>query len=248
MSSLTPQPIPNIPALFFHEMKLLVIADLHIGIENELREYGVHATSKTTEMKQQLQNLCEVYKPEEIIILGDVKHTIPSSPFIEKKEIHDFLRTLQEYGIIHIVPGNHDGGIQKMIPKKIMVHSSDGFIHGPFGFLHGHRWPHNELLHCEQIIFGHTHPSVMLTDRLGFQTYETCWIKGRFLPETLNEKYKAFNQNLTYLIVPAFNPLCGGIAVNKDGIVGPLKNIINLQDGEVYLLDGSALGAVKDIP
>ena len=40
------QPIPNNPALYIPDLKMLVIADLHIGIENELREYGVNASSQ----------------------------------------------------------------------------------------------------------------------------------------------------------------------------------------------------------
>ena len=37
------QPIPNERALFINSKKVLVIADLHIGIEKELREHGVYS-------------------------------------------------------------------------------------------------------------------------------------------------------------------------------------------------------------
>lgn len=47
--------------------------------------------------------------------------------------------------------------------------------------------------------------------------------------------------------MPAFNPLCGGIAANQEGITGPIGKIMDVKNAEVYLLDGSALGKVKDI-
>ena len=47
--------------------------------------------------------------------------------------------------------------------------------------------------------------------------------------------------------MPAFNQLCGGIAVNREGIAGPIERIMNVDNSEVYLLDGSFLGKVKNI-
>ncbi|EMR73479.1 hypothetical protein MBGDN05_00209 [Thermoplasmatales archaeon SCGC AB-539-N05] len=47
--------------------------------------------------------------------------------------------------------------------------------------------------------------------------------------------------------MPAFNPLCGGSAVNNDGIVGPLGKLMDFGRSQVYLLDGSSLGTVLDI-
>ena len=41
------QPIIDEPALLLKEKKLLVIADLHIGIETELRENGLQVPSQT---------------------------------------------------------------------------------------------------------------------------------------------------------------------------------------------------------
>jgi metallophosphoesterase superfamily enzyme len=40
------QPIINEPALFIENKKILVVADLHIGIENELREHGLNRFQK----------------------------------------------------------------------------------------------------------------------------------------------------------------------------------------------------------
>ena len=51
----------------------------------------------------------------------------------------------------------------------------------------------------------------------------------------------------TIIVMPAFNPLCGGIAVNREGVMGPMGKILDVSQAEVYLLDGSLLGKVKDV-
>ena len=240
------QPILNEPALFIKNKKILVIADLHIGIERELRENGVNTPSQTHTLTNNLVSLCQIYKPNEIILLGDVKHNIPSSTIQERRDVKNFFWDIKEMGSIHIIPGNHDGNIHKLTPREINIHTSKGFIIENIGFTHGHRWPSNEIMKCEQIIIAHTHPTIMLTDRLGHKTFESCWIKGSFVKTKLREKYPE-SSDPQVLILPTFNRLCGGVAVNKDGITGPLGKLIDIQNSQIYLIDGTSLGKVKDI-
>jgi putative SbcD/Mre11-related phosphoesterase len=240
------QPILNEPALFINEKKILVIADLHIGIESELRQKGINTASQIKKITNHFFSLCKKYKPKEIIILGDIKHNIPSSTIQERKDIKIFLEEIQSYGLIHIIPGNHDGNIQKISPNHIIIHPSNGFIINNIGFVHGHRWPSEEIMFCKQIIIGHTHPTVMFVDRLGHKTFEPCWIKGNFNNNKLKEKYPN-SSNPQILVIPAFNPLCGGIAVNNEGITGPLAKIVDTENAEVFLIDGTFLGKIKDI-
>jgi len=241
-----PQPIPYTPALHIEDG--IIIADLHIGIENELREHGVYAASKTYSMKEKLVKLLEEYKPMELFILGDVKHSIPSTPFQEKRELEEFFQTIQRYvERIHILPGNHDGGLEKLLPRGIEFHSSNGIVIDDIGLLHGHSWPSEELMKTRIIVFAHTHPTIKLKDRMGLPVTEQCWVKGFFIEEKLREKYSSYNRNLQFLIMPSFNPLCGGVAVNEEELVGPMKNIINILEAEVYLLDGSLLGILRNL-
>jgi putative SbcD/Mre11-related phosphoesterase len=239
------KPIPNEPVLIV-DNKILVIADLHIGIESELREQGINTSSKLNTMKNHLILLCEKYKPKEIILLGDIKHNIPSSTIQERKDVKNFLEIIKNYGIIHIIPGNHDGNIQKISPLDVNIHPSDGFIIKNLGFIHGHRWPSEEIMQCKQIISAHSHPAIMLTDRLGYKSFEPCWIKSKFIKNKLREKYPN-STNPEILIMPAFNPLCGGIAANQEGVTGPIGKIIDIRNAQIYLIDGTSLGKIKDI-
>jgi putative SbcD/Mre11-related phosphoesterase len=240
------QPIPNEPALFIKNKQILVVADLHIGIDSQLREQGLHITLQAQKMMDHLFSICENVKPKEIILLGDIKHNIPSATFQERKDVRNFLEKIKEFGQVHIIPGNHDGFIQKLSPDEINIHPSDGFIVENIGFTHGHRWPSNDIMKCEQIIIAHTHSTIMFTDRLEYKTFESCWIKGRFLKSKLKEKYPD-SEDPEILVMPAFNPLCGGVAANQDGITGPIGKIIDIQNSQIYLVDGTSLGRVKDI-
>ena len=246
MQKLGLQPILNEPALFINEKKILVIADLHIGIETELSEKGINTTSQTEKIKNHFFKLYKNFKPKEIVLLGDIKHNIPSSTIQERKDVKNFLEEIQSYGVIHIIPGNHDCNIQKISPMKTIIHPSYGFIIENIAFVHGHRWPCEEIMNCKQIIMGHTHPTIMFTDRLGFKTFEPCWIKSNFYNNKLKEKYPN-SKNPEILVMPAFNPLCGGIAVNKEGVTGPLGKIINIENAQIFLIDGTFLGKIKDI-
>lgn len=240
-------PVPHAPVLWIHELKMLVLADLHIGIENELKEHGLQVPSQTLKMKKKLFHLAEEYKPETIIILGDIKHSIPSTPFLEKKELYNFLEGLLDFASVHVIPGNHDGSIKHFIPDDIQLHSSKGFQINSIGFVHGHRWPKRSIMNGEFLFCGHSHPTVMLSDRLNYQNFEPCWVKTSLLKENMKKRYDHFNPDLKVVVFPAFNLLCGGSAVNKDGLVGPLKNIVDLANADLFLLDGTDLGKAKRI-
>jgi len=240
------QPTLDEPALLLKEKNLLVIADLHIGIERELQENGLQVPSQTNLMEQRLLSILQTYEIHDIILLGDVKHNIPTSTIQERTDVKRFLDVITPFSKLHIIPGNHDGNIDRLLSSEIIMHPSDGFVFERIGFIHGHRWPKKDIMQCEQLIIGHTHPTIMLTDRLGYRSFEQCWVRSSCVPQKLQEKYPSF-KNMQVLIMPAFNPLCGGVAVNKDPLLGPFGSILNVENAEVYLLDGSSLGRVKDI-
>jgi len=49
------------------------------------------------------------------------------------------------------------------------------------------------------------------------------------------------------LILPVFNPLCGGFAVNVEGIVGPIDHLVEEEKAEIYLLDETRIGTLKQL-
>ncbi|MEF8879748.1 MAG: metallophosphoesterase [Candidatus Thermoplasmatota archaeon] len=248
MNSTEIQPVIDHPALYIQKKQIMVIADLHIGIESELHEYGVNVELQTKKMTERVTQLCDEYKPKKIVIVGDVKHNIPSSTFLERNDVKDFLHSIKNLSEIDIVVGNHDGNIKKLVPNEINVHPSTGFTEGDVGFIHGHCWPSKKVMQKDTLVMAHTHPTIRLTDRRGFKKYEPCWLKTHIVKnEIMDEKYPSLPGKSELVVTPAFNPLCGGIAVNQEGIVGPIGRISDIGNADVYLLDGSSLGKVKNI-
>ena len=91
------EPIPNEPALLLgSKKKTLILADLHIGIEVELRESGINIPSQTEKMALHLIELCKEYDiPKDVLQMKTRKREIVqarqllmvSSHYIENKNL-----------------------------------------------------------------------------------------------------------------------------------------------------------------
>lgn len=74
------------------------------------------------------------------------------------------------------------------------------------------------------------------------------------LSQKIKERYKVETTGkLEFIIMPAFNRLLGGTPVNvkrnNDELLGPLlkNNFVNMNESEIYLLDGTYLGKLKNL-
>ncbi len=100
-------------------------------------------------------------------------------------------------------------------------------------------------MQCDYVIMGHTHPTIQLRDHLGYTISQPCWVKSVFSPRKTQKRYGDSNPQL--IVVPPFNPLCGGIPVNVEGLAGPLGKLANVNKGTIYLLNGTNLGKVENL-
>jgi putative SbcD/Mre11-related phosphoesterase len=233
------------PALLID--KVLVIADLHIGLEHEIQESGITIPSQIEKIKERLDILIKKTKANHLVILGDVKHQVPDISWQEFKEIPEFFDHFKIN--ISIVKGNHDGNLERLV-KNRDIHESSGFKIKKYGFIHGHAWPDINLLDCEYLIMAHVHPAIEFYSA-GFRAVEPCWLKSRINKASLKKKYKLNSDLKQGIIIPAFNHLIGGMAFNSRDFkpLGPLlkNNVLKWKDSEVYLLDGTFLGNLKNL-
>jgi len=246
--------IKNYPALFIPEIKALVIADLHIGISYELYKSGINIPSQVKGMKKTIEKLMKQTKARRLIILGDVKHDVPGISIQEMREIPEFLKSLSKKIKLDVCLGNHDTYLKEILPEDIKLRSTKGFKIKKFGFNHGHAWPFKELMTCDHLIIGHTHPTIQFTDKFGYRIVEPVWIKSKIDQEKVKERYKVKKTGkLEVIIMPAFNNLLGGTPVNikttSDELLGPLlkNDLIGMNNADLYLLDGTYLGKLKNI-
>lgn len=182
---------------------------------------------------------------DKLLILGDLKHRIPSVGYRENKEIGPFLERLGEsFESITVVSGNHDGGISSILSQSIRAVSGRGVRIDDVGAFHGHVWPSESVMEANKIVMGHTHPSVLMTDSLGAKTNEKCWIRAKLNKEAVARRYKHCPSEL--VVVPAFNPLLTGTPVNSKtrSMIGPVfrNDLVDRGSMRAYLLDGANLG------
>jgi uncharacterized protein len=244
---------PNPAALIKSEKnKTLLIADPHLGWETSLQEKGIHVPSQTEKILNKLTSIIDKYKPQELVILGDVKYTVISSELGEWHDVPDFFTKLQGYvGSIAIVRGNHDANLEPLLPEKIQLLPATGAVFGDIGVFHGHKWPSPALLKCKTLVMGHLHPVVVFRDPAGFKITRQAWMKancssevlGKILlqkhgikiegtvDETLKKHFKISLKTKEIIIMPSFNDFLGGRPVNEtrprkeigsDALIGPV--------------------------
>lgn len=235
-------------AMLLEPDRILLLSDLHIGLEREISLSGVTIPSQYEKLKERIDNLIAETKAKHLIFLGDVKHDIPGISWQEFKEIP---KLFESFNIkVSVIKGNHDGDIERLIPKNIDIYDSTGFTIKNFAFTHGHAWPSKEALDCEYLIMGHLHPAVEFWTH-EFRSVEHCWIKCDVNKKVFEKKYKRKCNLKKGIIMPTFNSLMGGIALNSKDFKpnDPLlrNEALEWKEGEVYLLDGTFLGKLKNI-
>jgi metallophosphoesterase superfamily enzyme len=150
---------------------------------------------------------------------------------------------------VEVVPGNHDGGLAELLPPGLKMHPPAGFVLDGVGYFHGHTWPHPSLLKAEELVAGHIHPSIRLSDPLGVSWNEQVWVRTTTSKEAVHLQYREEMPTPGLIILPAFNPLSGSLPLNTSGETdrGPILRLAELALARMYLLDGTDLGDLKSI-
>ncbi len=232
--------------------RTLLIADPHIGWEMELQQKGIHVPSQTPKLLNKLVAVLTEYKPDALVILGDVKYTVISSEFGEWQDIPDFFKKLQSYvASVSIVRGNHDANLEPLLPEKVELLPATGAVIGDVGVSHGHKWPSPALLGCKTLVMGHMHPVVVFRDPTGCRLTRQVWMrvtldsealakillqKSRVkiegsVEETLQKHFKVKLKASELYIMPSFNDFLGGRPINEtrprkeigaEALIGPV--------------------------
>jgi putative SbcD/Mre11-related phosphoesterase len=242
-------PVFDAPLLLVEgEERILVAADLHLGLEHELWLGGICIPSQTGKILGSLLGFLEEIKPDRLLLLGDIKHNVPRTSWQEKREVPEFLRRLCDRTVVEIVPGNHDSNLADMAPQGARVRSSSGFVLDGVGYFHGHTWPDERVLRAKSLVTGHLHPAIRLFDPLGHSFSRPVWARARLSSRAVEEHY-GFAVDGEIIVAPAFNGLCGGLPLNEpvEEMRGPLLAMANWEGARLYLLDGTDLGTLEEI-
>jgi metallophosphoesterase superfamily enzyme len=208
--------------------------------------------SQTSKLLAKLTTILAEYKPDELVILGDVKYTVVSSEMGEWRDIPEFFKKLENCtGKISIVRGNHDANLEPLLPEKVELLPATGAVIGNVGVFHGHKWPSPALLGCKTLVMGHLHPVVVFRDPTGCKMTRQVWMRANLdgeslaktllqkshikivgsVDETLRKHFGIKVRASELYIMPSFNDFLGGRPINEskpkreigaEALIGPV--------------------------
>jgi metallophosphoesterase superfamily enzyme len=236
------------PALVIEgEQRLLVVADLHFGIEADLAAHGLHFKSRSAERLERLMRVIDSADPDALVLLGDIKHSIPSLTRQEYYEMPGILETLRSRIPLIVFPGNHDIGIERFV-RDTELRPRDGTIIDGVGYLHGHMYPAPHL-YGNLIVVGHHHPLLSLRDEVGCALQAPAYIRaGLDTGARGMQDSPAQAASTRLLFMPAFNELAGyDILQIVKNPFSPLSRCMKAEEAEVILADGTYIGPLSSL-
>lgn len=150
-------------------------------------------------------------------------------------------------------------------------------INSDIGMIHGHAWPKPEILSCKNIVMGHLHPIITIKDALGFSKSHRVWLRTKSngislargllksmkikstndVNKIMKQKFNVILENPHLIFMPTFNDILSGRTINKQlnidrvgkSYIGPIikSGAVKMDEGKVYLLDGSYLGKLGSL-
>lgn len=177
-------------ALWRPDTKQLIIADIHLGKASHFRKAGISIPADSVlEDMRKLDALMKKWKPNEVILLGDLFHSSYN------REWHLFESFLESFNHVQfiLVKGNHD--ILKKVRYELSNFSvidmweDDIFIYSHEPVNHQHKF----------VLSGHIHPGVTLTGYGKQRLSLAC-----------------FHVSKNQMVLPAFGKLTGLFILQKN--------------------------------
>ncbi|HSD05106.1 MAG TPA: metallophosphoesterase [Nitrosopumilaceae archaeon] len=221
------------------EKKHLVVSDLHIGFESTfaVNDIYIEPAIVVEETSNEIISIAESEKVDSLILLGDIKSGIDSISKIEWEAVPRFFEIAKKISTI-LIPGNHDGNIQYLLPDSVKVASSSGIVLGDTLLTHGHTLPSENLSHINKIIMGHVHP--VFFQEGSVLDGQRVWVS---LKVEKNRLFPASKGELEILIMPTFNKyFYANHKKYKKSISPILEHIKDFQSAKIVTLDGVIIG------
>ncbi|PSH00103.1 MAG: hypothetical protein BRC28_01175 [Nanohaloarchaea archaeon SW_4_43_9] len=201
------QIVDSLPAIYNERIDLLVISDLHLGLEKTMTAKGNYIPQNQLDMmKKEIKEAKDRKGADRILINGDLKNQFKTS-YSENEEIKELLNFLAfSFDEIIVVEGNHDTFIDSALKDNGIemkeYHLEDGIL-----FVHGDRRLKDIDVEDEKgvdiVVIGHEHPAITLKDDIGVKEKIPALLHGN-----LDEERKL-------VVLPAFSRIANGTSVNE---------------------------------
>jgi metallophosphoesterase superfamily enzyme len=231
------------PALFISRGSILVIGDMHIGIEGRYAQAGIRFNGSSRRMSGLIVDMASALGARHIVFLGDVKDSIMYPPAPELKELEAFFRAVCDTGAqVHIAKGNHDGHIGELLDAMNLIQISIGseVMVSRYAFMHGNAMPSGSVMQSDAVFAAHGH---FAFSRLG--RMEKVFADLPVTKSAAEEHYGQIRKSIRLFLLPAFNSLIGGSAIGMETARRlPMlrRRIFNLPKAALFGTRGRKLG------
>lgn len=177
-------------SLYIKETRTCVLSDIHIGLEDELFAQGlVFPLREREELLRRIEIILTQFNPKKLILAGDVVHSFGRADHRIRRKLEVISNTIRSRCELILISGTHDG----MLPYMGFTAQSR-YDEGGYTVSHGDE----DLRDHGHLIMGHEHP-VLDVEMMRIP----CYLFGIGLMGGMD-----------IIVLPAFNPLCQGVAVN----------------------------------
>lgn len=145
--------------LYWEQEKTLILSDLHIGKTGHFRKSGIPVPpSVTKEDMQRLVDSIQFFKPTQLIIVGDLFHSI------ENKEHDWFMKWRNDFPTVDftLVKGNHDIIADQWYYEANISVAEKSLLKQGFLFIHHIEETTEEEIAEYYCFSGHLHPAVVI--------------------------------------------------------------------------------------
>ena len=181
--------------IFWEEQQALIVSDLHFGKTGHFRKSGIAVPQSVyKEDLQRLVSQLQFYKPQQLIVVGDLFHSVAN------KEMEFFAKWRHDFSQLHIqlVKGNHDI-LKRDWYAETNIAVSDAHLHiGSFCFVHDINEACAPSTEINYYFSGHIHPGVLL--------------KG-LAKQALSLPCYYFTKN--FAVLPAFSKFTGTATIDQ---------------------------------
>jgi uncharacterized protein len=183
--------------IFWEDEKTLILSDSHFGKTGHFRKSGVPVPQNIfLEDLQRLFNLLQFYKPEQLIVVGDLFHSKSNKEHLLFEKWRNDFTQLE----VLLVKGNHDILNTSWYEQvKINVFAEEPLRIRNLAFMHDYTDIDKFPQHTEAyFLTGHLHPGVS--------------IRGR---SRQSLSFPCFYFNDQFAVLPAFSKFSGLALINK---------------------------------
>jgi DNA ligase-associated metallophosphoesterase len=181
--------------IYWEELATLIVSDLHFGKTGHFRKSGIAVPQSVyKEDMQRLVTLLQFYKPDQLLIVGDLFHSTMN------KEVEFFRKWRNDFSNLHIqlVKGNHDILKKDWYRDANISVADQHFLLGNFCFIHDIAEACPDSPNVTYYFSGHIHPCISL--------------KG-LAKQSISLPCYYFSKN--FAVIPAFSRFTGTALVDR---------------------------------